>query len=99
MIATVFNDDGRDGIKRLAQVTEIPYGSLRNAIAGRDEMALYRIVRIERALGLTEGSLVAGDNDGVPDEPPTQPEPAPKPPPRREEKAGTGPPRTTRVAS
>lgn len=77
-IAEVFN--GPDGVAKLAKATGIPHGTLRNAVAGRDQMRLYRIVRLEAALGVAEGSLTAHDNPGEQPQPPENPAPAPTTP-------------------
>lgn len=92
----------------LAEETEIPAGSLRNALAGRDPLTLARVYRLARALTrerenfrLVAAAIVADDtvaaeilanNDGVPDEPPKQPG-RPAAPPRRTDKPTRGPKR------
>jgi hypothetical protein len=92
---------------QLASDTDIPWGSLRNALAGRDQITLVRVYALGHALAGAEdpnavtASIVADDtlaaeilanNDGVPDEPPTQPKRPAAPPPRRP-KERTGPKR------
>lgn len=84
----------------LAEQTGIPWGSLRNGLAGRDPLTLERIYAIARVLverseqaavdALVE-QLVA-EGDGVPDPPPDQTK-QPTKPERRKEKGGTGPKR------
>lgn len=83
----------------LAEQTGIPWGSLRNALAGRDPLTLDRIYAIARVLVDKSGpdaiqahvKLLTGD-DGVPNPPPDQTKPKPKPE-RRKEKGGSGPKR------
>lgn len=85
----------------LATRTGIPWGSVRNAIAGRDPLLLDRIYDIARVLitprdagkelrDVVTEILVA--EDGVPEDPPDQTKPKPKPE-RRKEKAGKAPKR------
>lgn len=92
----------------LAAMLGLAGGSLRNAEAGREPMGDRRIHRAARLFSaqvhrpITYGDLVSTGNDGVPDDPPAQPEAAPKPPPRRKEGAGKAPKRpqgSERVAS
>jgi Cro/C1-type HTH DNA-binding domain len=90
--------------QELADTTGIPWGSLRNALAGRDPLTLDRIYAIARVLVVrseqrTVQSLVDDliadelvDEDGVPDPPPDQTKPKPKPE-RRKERGGSGPKR------
>jgi hypothetical protein len=84
----------------LADATDIPRGTLRNATAGRQPVTLQRAYRIAKAVDLPVGDILAEGNDGVPDEPPRQPE-RPKGPVRRQdaEKKKTGPKRATDTAS
>jgi len=85
-IARVFSDQGRKAVRVLAEKTGIPYGSLRNAVGGIDEINLGRIIQIEEALGLEPpGCLVATD-------PQPQPEGTPKPgkSPQPERNSGPG---------
>lgn len=82
----------------LAEQTGIPWGSLRNALAGRDPLTLDRIYAIARvlversqheAVKAVVDDLIAAE-DGVPDPPPDQTKPKEKPE-RRKEKGGSGP--------
>jgi transcriptional regulator with XRE-family HTH domain len=83
----------------LAAMLGLAGGSLRNVEAGREPMSDRRIYLAARLFStqihrpIAYDDLVSTGNDGVPDEPPGQPEPAPKPPPKRKEKAGKGPKR------
>ncbi|WP_435070423.1 hypothetical protein [Amycolatopsis thermoflava] len=85
--------------QQLATETGIPWGSLRNALAGRDPITLARVYALARALTgegenfrVVAAEIVAdrelaaeilANNDGVPDEPPPQPKRPSAPPPRR----------------
>lgn len=75
--------------RELAAATGIPWGSLRNAVAGLDTISLTRVYDVARALtrnGETLRAVVAeilATNDGVPDEPPKQPQPQKAPPKRQ----------------
>lgn len=85
----------RDGIRRLAAETNIPYGSLRNAVHGTDQVGMGRVYEIARALGVNDNDarevLLAADPnppDGTPNKPP-EPRKIPKPDPKRDpEKKG-----------
>lgn len=66
--------------ERLAEMSDIPCGTLRNAIAGAP-MRLNRVYRLARALNLPVEEIAA-NNEGVPDLPPQQPK-RPSAPPRR----------------
>lgn len=87
----------------LANRTGIPWGSLRNAIAGTDPLNLARVYDIGRVLrkdGEELRDVVAdllANNDGVPEPPPDQTKPKPKPE-RRKETGGSGPRRESDVA-
>lgn len=95
--------------KHLAElVPDIPYGTLRNAVSGRDPMRLDRIYAVARTIAcrldrsVQVRDVVAdilGTNDGVPDEPPKQPSREPKGPPRRQETEPTKGPRRARAAA
>lgn len=84
--------------EELAEKTGIPWGSLRNAIAGTDPLRLDRIYDVARVLAKEGEDLKAfvaslvGDDGGVPENPPDQTKPKPKPE-RRKEKGGSGPKR------
>lgn len=89
--------------RELAEQTGIPWGAMRNAIAGRDPLNLDRVYDIARALRNEKETLrdVVADllgtgEDGVPDPPPDQTKPKPKPV-RRKEKGRSGPKRTDGV--
>ncbi|RZQ59805.1 hypothetical protein [Amycolatopsis suaedae] len=75
---------GRDALRKIAEATDIPYGSLRNAVGGRQELGLPRCYTLAEALELTVREILA-DPDGVPDLPPEQPK-RPKSPPKRQDK-------------
>jgi hypothetical protein len=82
----------------LSEQTGIPWGSLRNALAGRDPLTqerIYAIARVlfersERAAIRVLVDEITSDDDGVPDNPPDQTKPKPKPV-RRKERGGSGP--------
>lgn len=81
--------------KHLAElVDEIPYGTLRNAVSGRDPMRLERVYVLARRLRRDGENLrdtvadILAAGDGEPDEPPKQPTRDPKTPPKRQEKTG-----------
>src|SRR5436190_10275093 len=80
--------------KHLAELVNIPYGTLRNAVSGRDPMRLDRIYAVAHVLarrGEPVRTVVAdilATNDGVPDEPPKQPA-RPKSPPKRQDSEST----------
>lgn len=84
----------------LAKRCGIHKRSLQNATRGRnpDNIALPRVYRIASELADTPGSVEAlvaeilANNDGVPDEPPKQPQ-RPAAPPRRTDKPTRGPKR------
>ena len=83
----------------LAEQTGIPWGSLRNALAGRDPITLDRVYAIARVLferserdAIQELVEQITAEDGVPENPPDQTKPKPKPE-RRKEKGGSGPKR------
>lgn len=93
-IAELFDGD----TARLAVETDIPWGSLRNAVAGRDPLKLNRVYRIGRALARdgedlqnVVADILAKNDDGIPDGPPDQPDKGPKHPPPRKNGAGKGP--------
>lgn len=93
--------------KELAEIiTSIPHGTLRNAVSGLDPMRLDRIYTVARAL-VRDGEnlrdcvadILAGTNDGVPDEPPKQPKRPPAPPKRQDREPSKGPKRATGTAA
>jgi len=81
-----------------AEATNIPWGSLKNGLAGRDPLTLARVYRIAKKLtrkGETVRAVVdeiVATDDGVPDTPPDQTKPKSKPE-RRKERNGNGPKR------
>jgi hypothetical protein len=87
--------------EELSTRTGIPWGSLRNAIAGRDPLTLDRVYDVARALIIKADAgrdlravvcEILVSEDGVPDNPPDQTKPKEKPE-RRKEKGGSGPKR------
>lgn len=79
--------------RQFAEETDIPWGSLKNGLAGRDPLTLNRIYRIANRLKrrgehVTEvvADILANNNEGVPEEPPAQPKPQPRPKPRDKNK-------------
>jgi hypothetical protein len=87
----------------LAETTGIPWGALRNALAGRDPLRLERIYDVGRVLSrkgerlrAVVADLLGTHEDGVPDPPPDQTKSKPKPE-RRKERGGTGPKRDQSV--
>lgn len=84
-------------VRDLAALTDIPPGTMKNAVSGIDEMRIGRVHTIARVLDLAPGDIVQTDAD-YPDEPPPQPKNEPRKPARRKdvEKRQTGP---KRVAS
>lgn len=86
----------RGDLQKLATVTGIPHGTLRNAIAGHDEMRLGRIYQVAQALGIPDGDVPTLIVDtGIPDTPPEQPPNTPKAPPKRKDEKKTGPKKPT----
>ncbi|RSN26548.1 hypothetical protein DMC63_01550 [Streptomyces sp. WAC 05977] len=86
----------------LAEATEIPWGSLRNGLAGRDSLTLARIYRIAEQVvrpGEEVKAVVAEITAGgtTPSEPPKNPRREPTSPPSRQdsEKTKTTPRRNT----
>lgn len=89
----------------LALRTGIPWGALRNAIAGRDPLRLDRVYDVGRILrkdgeelSAVVADLLGTTGDGVPDPPPDQTKPKPKPA-RRKEPAEKGPKRDRGAAA
>jgi hypothetical protein len=94
--------------KVLAARCEIPWNGIRNAVGGIDPLSLVRVYAVARVLAregesvrdVVQDILDQGEtNDGVPDEPPAQPN-GPKGTPRRKDSTTrkTGPKRTRAVA-
>src|SRR5438270_5312679 len=76
--------------RKFAENVDVPWGSLKNGLAGRDWLTLARIYRIAEQLmrpGETVrqvvDDIVAG-NEGEPDTPPAKPRREPKSPPSRQ---------------
>lgn len=74
----------------LAEKVDVPWGSLKNGLAGRDQLSLARIYRIAEQLKRPDepvravvDEIVAAD-EGVPDTPPATPRREPKSPPSRQ---------------
>jgi hypothetical protein len=89
--------------EELAEMTGIPWGTLRNALAGRDPLRLPRIYKVGRVLRAKDerlravvADLLGVNEDGVPENPPDQTKSKPKPE-RRKEKGGSGPRRPESV--
>lgn len=74
-----------------AEKVKVPWGSLRNGLAGRDELSLPRIYRIAEQIkrpGETVRQVVAdivAANEGQPDTPPDKPRREPTSPPSRQD--------------
>jgi hypothetical protein len=80
------NKKFRGDVRLLAEATGVPYGTLRNAVAGHDGMRYYRISLLAEALGVPDDKvkdLIRAT--GIPDEPPEQPKNEPKAPPKRKD--------------
>lgn len=84
----------------LAEITDIPWGSLKNGLAGRDPLTLARIYRIAERIKRRPNETVRdvvtdllAANEGVPDEPPKKPRREPTAPPKRKDTEKTAPKR------
>lgn len=93
--------------RHLAEKTGLPYHTLRNAVSGSNPLHLADIYVVAEALRdpleaveVVVLDILANNNEGVPDEPPKQPQ-RDKGPARRQEseKTKTSPKRTTARAS
>ncbi len=87
--------------RKLAELTGIPYGTIRNAVAGRDVIRLDRIYAIAHHL-VRDGedvrdvvAEIAYASDGTPDTPPKQPSKPTSPPKRSTTERTKGPKRLT----
>lgn len=85
-------------VEHMAEIVDIPYGSLRNAVGGRDPLSLRRVYRLAAALELPVGEVLA-DAEGVPDEPPPQPTQPIGPAPRKDKTTRKTAPRRARSAA
>lgn len=80
--------------RHFAKDVDIPWGSLKNGLAGRDQLTLPRIYRIAERLRRPDETVreVVADilavGETVPDEPPKQPS-GPKSPPKRQDTEAT----------
>lgn len=89
---------GITSTRTFAKDVDVPWGSLKNGLAGRDPLTLPRIYRIAERLkrdGETVREAVAdilATGEGVPDEPPKQPI-RPKSPPKRQDTERTKAPK------
>jgi hypothetical protein len=90
-----------------SKAVDVPWGSLKNGLAGRDPLTLPRIYRIAEQLkrpGETVRDVVddiVAATEGEPDTPPAQPRREPKSPPSRQdsEQKKTAPRRNTAGAA
>jgi hypothetical protein len=104
-IFEVFPRD-KNPVLATAELTGLPYGTLRNAVFGHDEIGRHRINVLREALWPGECPSVdelisTAGSGGVPDEPPQKEQKkeentGPKP---REDKKGSGPKRANGVAA
>lgn len=85
---------GRDALVVIAEQTDIPHGTLRNAVAGYQPLSLPRCYSLADAIDLDVRDVLA-NNDGVPDLPPKQPAGPKAPPKRQEREPSKGPRRVT----
>jgi hypothetical protein len=85
----------RGDVRKVAEATGIPYGTLRNAIGSGDQMRYSRVSVLAEALLVDVKGIV--DDTGIPDKPPEQPPNSPKAPRERKDKdeKKTGPKRDT----
>jgi hypothetical protein len=87
--------------EHMADLLNLTTGAYRNVTAGREPTTDRKIYRAARALSaqlrreVTYQDLIAEEGDGVPDEPPDQPQ-NPTKPRRRKERSGNGPKRDHR---
>ncbi len=91
-----------DGIRCLAEDTDLPLRTLRGAVSCGEHIADYRIARIAKALKVEPNVLIAADDPPPKPEPAKPPKPQPKvepvAPPGRRNGGGTGPRRTQSAA-
>lgn len=75
--------------RALAKAVNVPWGSLKNGLAGRDPLTLARIYRIAEQLKRPDETLrevvddLVAETEGQPDTPPERPRREPKSPPSR----------------
>lgn len=62
---------GRDALVVIAEQTDIPAGTLRNAVGGRQPLSLARVYTLAEALGMEVREILANSDD-VPELPPHQ---------------------------
>lgn len=89
-----------NGVQKLALATGIPYGTLRNAVGGSQELAPYRVVLVAKALKVVPGWLTGEEEK--PGEPPAKTnktETNTGPGRDAQKKSGTGPKRLTDEAA
>ena len=87
--------------REFAEKVDVPWGSLKNGLAGRDWLTLTRIYRIAEQLKRPDETVrqvvddIVAANEGEPDTPQTPPRREPTAPPSRQdsEKRKTGPKR------
>lgn len=81
----------RGDVQKVADLTGIPYGTLRNAIGSGDQMRFSRVSVLAEALLVTPDWII---DKGIPDKPPPQPPNGPKAPPKRKGRDRRDPQRT-----
>jgi len=92
---------GITSTRDLAKAVDVPWGSLKNGLAGRDPLTLPRIYRIAERLrrhGETVRQVVddiVAETEGQPDTPPKQPAGPKAPPKRQDSEKRTAPKRNT----
>jgi hypothetical protein len=74
----------RGDVRKVAELTGIPYGTLRNAIGSGDQMRYSRVSVLAETLMVDVKGIL--DDTGIPDEPPQQPPNSPKGPRERKDK-------------
>lgn len=86
----------RGDVRKVAEQTGIPYGTLRNAIGSGDPMRFARVSVLAETLMVDVERIV--EDTGIPDKPPEQPPNSPKGPRERKDKDNkkTGPKRANR---
>ena len=86
---------GITSTRELAEAVEIPWGSLKNGLAGRDSLTLARIYRIAEQIKRPNETVrqvvaeIVAANEGQPDTPPERPRREPKAPPKRQDSEQT----------
>lgn len=94
---------GITSTRDLAQAVDVPWGSLKNGLAGRDPLKLPRIYRLAEKLKRDDETVrqvvdaIVVTRDGAPDTPPQKPRREPTSPPSRQdsEKTKTAPRRNS----